>query len=88
MLARLEARILPRIEAAAERERERERNRFPVPVVAKVATAPDPRAVWESLPPGRQTRVPAGHDARRGAPGAFPLGAGRASAPDQAGLTR
>ncbi len=49
MLARLEGRILPRIKAAADRERERERDRFPAPVVAKVATAPDPRAVWESL---------------------------------------
>ena len=50
MLARLEARILPRIKVAEERERERARDRFPAPVVAKVATAPDPRAVWKSLP--------------------------------------
>lgn len=46
MLAAVEARLLPRIEAAEQRNR----GRYPSPIVAKVATAPDPRAVWKSLP--------------------------------------
>jgi len=46
MLGRVEARLLPRIKAAQQRRRDR----YPSPVVAKVAEAVDPRAVWESLP--------------------------------------
>ncbi|QFG08890.1 integrase [Mycobacterium phage MalagasyRose] len=42
MLAKVEARLLPRIEAAEARQRER----FTSPVVARVATAPDPLTVW------------------------------------------
>lgn len=46
MLARLEARILPRIKAAQVVHHDR----FPAPVVARVAAAPDPQQAWKSLP--------------------------------------
>lgn len=45
MLSRLEARLLPRIEAAEQRDKAR----FVSPIVAQVATAPDPAAAWGAL---------------------------------------
>lgn len=46
MLAKVEARLLPRIEAAEKRQTAR----YSSPVVARVAAAPDPHALWKDLP--------------------------------------